>query len=46
MSLHDFYLLLLGAFFEIAAVGVIVFGPELLDCLLSLGGNDSWPGEH
>jgi hypothetical protein len=46
VALHDVYLLLLGAALDVLAVAAIVFGPELLDCLQTLLGTDSWPGEQ
>ena len=46
MTLHDLYLLLLGAALEVVAVAAIVFVPELLDCLQALISTDSWPGER
>ena len=46
MTLHDLYLLVVGAALEAAAVAAIVFGPELLDFLQTLMSSDSWPGER
>jgi hypothetical protein len=46
MTLHDLYLLVVGAALEAVAVAAIVFVPELLDFLQALTGADSWPGEH
>jgi hypothetical protein len=46
MSLHDLYLLVVGAALEVVAVAAIVFVPELLDFLQTLTSSDSWPGER
>jgi hypothetical protein len=46
VTLHDLYMLLLGAGLEVVAVAAIVFVPELLDFLQVLMSTDSWPGEH
>lgn len=46
MTLHDLYLLAVGAALEALAVAAIVFVPELLDVLQALMSTDSWPGER
>jgi hypothetical protein len=46
MTLHDLYLLLVGAVLEVMAVAAIVFVPELLEFLQALMSSDSWPGER